>query len=196
MRKIKSNAYVVDLPPDFGISLSFNVEDLIAYYGPNFFSDNPLLDKPSHEPISETPLLPPLPQIQPTHTAKQIDEIIDDKIVPTRDGGYHNLLICWRGLPDSENFWSSNGWILIVWSTMRTEEACIRHGRFFSNHWGNDGDITPRLLFYTMLCNTDTSIMEPCRGRNVSDTRVVCIFKNLSHVHMSCPFQRCRVRAT
>jgi len=37
LKKIKSNAYVVDLPPDFSISLSFNIEDLIAYKRPNFF---------------------------------------------------------------------------------------------------------------------------------------------------------------
>jgi len=45
-----------------------------------------------------------------------------------------------------------------------------------------------------------TSIMKPCRVRNVCDTRVgqcvVCIFKNSPRIHVSCPFQRCRVRAT
>jgi len=45
------------------------------------------------------------------------------------------------------------------------------------------------------LCSTDTSMMEPCHVRNVSDTRVVCIFKNLPRVHVSCTFQRCRVHA-
>jgi len=31
-------------------------------------------------------------QIQPTHTAYQIDEIIDDRIVSTRDSDYHRFL--------------------------------------------------------------------------------------------------------
>jgi len=36
LRKINSNTYVVDLSPDFGISHSFNIEDLITYKGPKF----------------------------------------------------------------------------------------------------------------------------------------------------------------
>ena len=32
------------------------------------------------------------------------------------------------------------------------------------------------------LCSTDTSSMEPSCVRNVSDIRIMCIFKNLSHV--------------
>ena len=42
LKKINSNAYVVNLPPNFSISPSFNIEDLIAYKGPNFFPNNPL----------------------------------------------------------------------------------------------------------------------------------------------------------
>ena len=45
-------------------------------------------------------------------------------------------------------------------------------------------------------CSTNTSITEPCRVQNVSDMRVMCIFKNLTRVHMSCPFQCYRVRTT
>ena len=50
------------------------------------------------------------------------------------------------------------------------------------------------------LCSTDTYIMNLCRVRNVSDTRVdtrvVYILKNLLRVQMSCPFQCYRVRVT
>jgi len=34
---------------------------LVAYKSLKFFPDNPLLEKPSHEPIFERPLLPPFP---------------------------------------------------------------------------------------------------------------------------------------
>jgi len=43
-------------------------------------------------------------------------------------------------------------------------------------------------LLSCMLCSMDTSIMESCRIRNVSDT--------WQRVYVSCPFQHCRVRAT
>jgi len=39
------------------------------------------------------PYLPPLSQKQPTHTADEINEIIDDRIVSSRDGGYHKFLV-------------------------------------------------------------------------------------------------------
>ena len=78
---------------------------MIAYKGQKISPDNPLLDEPSHEPISERPLLPPFRQIHPTYMTEQIDEIIDDQIVSTRDGGYHRFLVRWKGLPDSDNTW-------------------------------------------------------------------------------------------
>ena len=36
LRKINLNAYIIDLLPDFGIILSFNIEDIVAYKGPKF----------------------------------------------------------------------------------------------------------------------------------------------------------------
>ena len=51
LKKINFNAYVIDLSSDFGISPSFNIEDLIAYKGLNFSPDNSFLDEPSYEPI-------------------------------------------------------------------------------------------------------------------------------------------------
>ena len=50
------------------------------------------------------------------------------------------------------------------------------------------------------LCSTDNLIMEPYhRLQNVFDTRVrhiLCIFKSLSCVRVSCPFKYYRVCAT
>jgi len=62
-----------------------------------------MLNEPSPERTFERPSLPPLPRRKPNHTTEQIDEIINDQIVSTRDGGYQRFLVCWKGLP--VNFW-------------------------------------------------------------------------------------------
>ena len=55
LKWIGLNAYVIDLLHDYGISSSFNIEDLVAYKGPIVIPDNlfeePLLD-PIDAPIS------------------------------------------------------------------------------------------------------------------------------------------------
>ena len=57
------NAYVIDLPHDYGISSSFNIEDLIAFKSPIVILDTPFdesLPNPIDAPIP-TPLLLNLP---------------------------------------------------------------------------------------------------------------------------------------
>ena len=46
---------MVDLPPDFGISCTFNVEDLIPYNGTFDISSGPFMDEPTQDIISESP---------------------------------------------------------------------------------------------------------------------------------------------
>ena len=71
-KKINPNAYVIDLPPDFGISSTFNISDLVAYKDPPFNPDNTLvdLDEPILEPLIEGPHFPPLPTTIDLFTAE------------------------------------------------------------------------------------------------------------------------------
>ena len=39
LKRISPNAYVIDLPHDYGISSSFNIENLVAYKGPIVIPD-------------------------------------------------------------------------------------------------------------------------------------------------------------
>jgi len=66
LRRINSNAYIVDLSPDFGISLSVNIEDLVACKCPIFSPDKPLLNKSSPESTFERSSLPHFPKESPT----------------------------------------------------------------------------------------------------------------------------------
>jgi len=52
------------------------------------------------------------------------------------------------------------------------------------------------LFKYHRLCNTDTPIIEPYRVQNVSDTRVICVFKNFLRIRVLCPYQSDHVHAT
>ncbi|PKA51545.1 hypothetical protein AXF42_Ash002912 [Apostasia shenzhenica] len=53
LKKIGSNAYVVDLPPEYGISSTFNILDLVAYKEPTVTPSDPF--EPSL-PIESEPL--------------------------------------------------------------------------------------------------------------------------------------------
>jgi len=94
---------VVDLPSDFRISCTFNVEDLVPYRGTFDTSSDPFVDEPTLD-LSESPPLPPLPPKLP-HATKNIESILDDQIVSIRDGGMRRYLIKWKGKADSENSW-------------------------------------------------------------------------------------------
>ena len=50
------DAYVIDLPHDYGISSSFNIEDLVAYKSPIVIPDTPF-DEPLLNPIDALSLL-------------------------------------------------------------------------------------------------------------------------------------------
>jgi len=60
LKRINSNTYVVDLPSDFDISCTFNVENLISYKGTFDIPSDPFMGEPTHDLLLESPPLPPL----------------------------------------------------------------------------------------------------------------------------------------
>ena len=95
MKPIGSNAYVIDLPHDYGISSSFNIEDLVAYKSPTATPDTSF-DESLPNPI-DAPIPTPLPLNLPHVHKESIDAIFDEQIVSTRDGGVHRFLVRWQG---------------------------------------------------------------------------------------------------
>ena len=103
LKQMGPNAYVIDLSHDYGISFSFNIEDLVAYKSPTAILDIPFYESLPN-PI-DTPIPTSSPLNLPYAHKESIDVILDEQIVSTRDGGVHRFLVRWRGRPDSDCTW-------------------------------------------------------------------------------------------
>jgi hypothetical protein len=103
LKRIGSNAYVIELPSDYGISSTFNIEDLIAYKGPATIPDDPFTE-PSPTPTISPDFDTIPPNIPPTHK-ESIDAILDEQVILTRDGTVQRFLVRWHGRPESDCTW-------------------------------------------------------------------------------------------
>ncbi|KAJ0095419.1 hypothetical protein Patl1_15534 [Pistacia atlantica] len=94
-KRLGPNAYVIELPNDYGISSVFNIEDLTKFHG-------------SEE---QKPAATNLPTQQdaiicvPKNTAPrdEIASILDHQFVTTRRGGYYKFLVQWKNRPSSDS---------------------------------------------------------------------------------------------
>ena len=101
IKKVGPNAYVLELPPEYGISSTFNISDLKEYKGPALIPSEPF------EPYNtfESEILPECPPAIPPERKERIDRILDDQSITTRNKGYQRYLVQWQGRPESENSW-------------------------------------------------------------------------------------------
>ncbi|KAL6327807.1 hypothetical protein AAG906_025727 [Vitis piasezkii] len=82
-KKLGTNAHVIELPSEFGISPVFNIEDLTEFKGD--------VDENSAIPLPEATLVLRVPEnITPRD---EIAAILDHQFVTTRRGGYYKFLL-------------------------------------------------------------------------------------------------------
>ena len=92
------HGYELDKPREPWINHVFNFEDLTPYRVPiNYppiIPDPSLLTAvgPQHFPIH-----PPSPR---RHQADKTENIMQDAVISTADGGHRFYLVCWKGRPD------------------------------------------------------------------------------------------------
>jgi hypothetical protein len=103
LKRVCLNAYVIDLPLDFVISLIFNNEDLIAYKRPHLIPNDhfEMLPNLTHDnPIkTSTPFTMTLTQ------KDNIDAILDEQVICTMDGEIQWFLVRWMGRLNLDCTW-------------------------------------------------------------------------------------------
>ena len=102
IHKLRSNAYLLDLPNDMDISHVFNVEYLLLYQGT--FDPYTLPSSASVGEVSKgAPIVSSLQQCK-----EMVDIILDDEFVTSRDCGFRRFPIKRSGRLDSDATWMEN----------------------------------------------------------------------------------------
>ena len=102
LKRINSNDYVVDLTLNFGINCTFNIKNLVPYGGTFDTPSDSFMDEPTLDFLSESPHYLHFPP-KLFHATENINSILDDQIISTRDRGTRRYHVKWKGGPVSEN---------------------------------------------------------------------------------------------
>lgn len=91
MKKLRQNAYRIELLEGFSISPTFNVSDMYLYHG----DEEKILLKPTN---IQSDLL---------NSPREAFDVLDTRSIITRHGKYTQYLVHWQGKPNSEDAWVS-----------------------------------------------------------------------------------------
>ena len=92
---------MLELPPEYGISSTFNISDLREYNEPTLIPSEPF----EPDPDIESEPLPECPPAIPPARRDRVERILDDQAIATRNKSYQRYLVQWQGRPDSEDSW-------------------------------------------------------------------------------------------
>ena len=92
---------MLELPPDFGISSTFNISDLREYNELALIPSEPC----EPDPILESETSPECPLAIPPAQIDRVERILDDQAIVTRNKGYQHYLVRWQGRLESEDSW-------------------------------------------------------------------------------------------
>ncbi|KAI9196904.1 hypothetical protein LWI28_027985 [Acer negundo] len=102
LKRLGSNAYLLDLLADLTISSVFNVSDLYPYRGT---FEPPVLSSDVYTGPSSSSL-PCIPPVATNHV-DQVEQILDDRLVTSIQGGCRQFLVRWHGRSSAEDTWIS-----------------------------------------------------------------------------------------
>ena len=95
LSKVSENEYVINIPSDWGIHSTFNIEDLVAYKGSIALPSNPPYE-PTIESNHTIPESTPNPYPEPftrNYCTDNVESILDDQVTVTRGGNYQRYLV-------------------------------------------------------------------------------------------------------
>ena len=96
IRKLGSNAYLLDLPNDMDISQCRRFATLLRHFEPSTLPSSVSVGEASKGAST-------VPSLQ--YSKEMVDIILDDEFVTSRDGGFRRFLVKWHGHPDSDDTW-------------------------------------------------------------------------------------------
>jgi len=143
LQRVGPNAYVLDLPHDFGISSTFNIEDLVAYHKPLSIPNDPF-EIPRNSPFDD-PIETSIPFTLTSAQKDNIDAILD--VVFNRNGEVQRFLVRWVGRPDSNYTWITRDTLQQLdpdlWEYYQSRPVLHLTGSSFSNPGRVGGDTKP-----------------------------------------------------
>ena len=106
LSKVGANAYILEISSNWGISPTFNIEDLVQFQGSMSMTSDPFERSSESEPKPDSPPIQNIP-LQPHIPARQeyVEQILDEHVTFTRRGSYQKFLVRWRGRPATDATW-------------------------------------------------------------------------------------------